>query len=78
MRTIPLVDGRGKTAKVDDEDYAWLSKYTWRCEWCARKRTHYAVRDETEDERKARGGAVIGKVYMHDQIMQRMMDGRGN
>jgi hypothetical protein len=57
MKEIPL--GNGLNAKVDDEDYEWLSQYTW-----------YAYHDPERDMTYAAHDTPSGRrVYMHDVIM---------
>ncbi len=55
---IPLTQGR--YAKVDPEDYIWLSQFRWYCN--KRYHTCYAVRN-------AGGGKEQKKVLMHREIM---------
>ena len=55
---IPLT--RGKSAKVDPEDYIWLSQFRWHCK--VNKNTIYAVRTITEAGRSKR-------IFMHRLIM---------
>lgn len=55
---IPLT--RGKFAKVDPEDYIWLSQFRWYCN--NRLHTSYAIRN-------AGGGKAHRKVPMHREIM---------
>lgn len=57
MKEIPL--GNGLTAKVDDEDYEWLSQYTWYAYYDPQRQNTYAAHD-TPDGRR---------IYMHDVIM---------
>lgn len=57
MKEIPL--GNGLNAKVDDEDYEWLSQYSW-----------YAYYDQERDMTYAAHDTPSGRrVYMHDVIM---------
>jgi hypothetical protein len=55
---IPLT--RGEFAKVDPEDYIWLSQFRWYCN--KRPHTSYAIRN-------AVGGKKERKVPMHREIM---------
>jgi len=55
---IPLT--RGKFAKVDPEDYIWLSQFRWHCK--VNKNTIYAVRTITETGNSKR-------IFMHRLIM---------
>jgi hypothetical protein len=55
---IPLT--RGEFAKVDPEDYIWLSQFRWYCS--KQLYTSYAIRS-------AGGGKKTRKVPMHRQIM---------
>ncbi len=55
---IPLT--RGHYAKVDPEDYGWLSQFRWH--YVRSGRTYYAVRSKYENGRG-------GKVWMHREIM---------
>jgi hypothetical protein len=57
MKEILL--GNGQHAKVDDEDYEWLSGYSWYTYYHAEKAMTYAAHD-------TRGGR---RVFMHDVIM---------
>ena len=57
MKEIPL--GNGQNAKVDDEDYEWLSRYTWYAYYDSQRDMTYAAHDTP-------GGR---RVYMHDVIM---------
>ena len=54
---IPLT--RGQFAKVDPEDYIWLSQFRWYCN--KRPHTSYAIRNAGE-------GAERRKVLMHREI----------
>ncbi|MHC4109652.1 MAG: AP2/ERF family transcription factor [Planctomycetota bacterium] len=54
---IPLT--RGEFAKVDPEDYIWLSQFRWYCN--KRPHTSYAIRNAGE-------GAERRKVLMHREI----------
>jgi hypothetical protein len=57
MREIPL--GNGQFAKVDDEDFEWLSKYEW-----------YAYYDSEQGKTFAAHDTPAGRrVFMHDVIM---------
>jgi hypothetical protein len=57
MKEIPL--GYGLNAKVDDEDYDWLSKYEW-----------YPYFDETMGQTFAAHNTPDGRrVLMHNVIM---------
>jgi hypothetical protein len=57
MKEIPL--GHGLKTQVDDEDYEWLSKYTW-----------YAYVDPASGHTYAATDTPSGRrVYMHDVIM---------
>lgn len=55
MREIPL--GRGYIARVDDEDYVWLSKYSWRYHggYAERSYKHKKIRMHREIMRCPRG-----------------------
>jgi len=55
---VPLT--RGHFAKVDPEDYLWLSQFRWH--YVRTSRTFYAVRS---DYRRGRSG----KIWMHREIM---------
>jgi hypothetical protein len=57
MKEIPL--GHGLKAKVDDEDYEWLSRYKWYAYFDAGQGQTYAATDTPSGRR----------VYMHDVIM---------
>jgi ABC-type multidrug transport system fused ATPase/permease subunit len=57
MKEIPL--GNGLNAKVDDEDYEWLSRYTWYAYYDPERGNTYAAHDTPTGRR----------VYMHDVIM---------
>ncbi len=55
---IPLTHGH--YAKVDPEDYGWLSQFRWH--FVKSGRTYYAVRTNYENGRS-------GKIWMHREIM---------
>jgi len=57
MKEIPL--GNGLNAKVDDEDYEYLSRFSW-----------YAYYDEERQMTYAAHNTPSGRrVFMHDVIM---------
>lgn len=58
-KTIPLT--RGTTAIVDDEDFAWLSRWKWHC-----NAQGYAVRTVARSERV---GGVTKKIRMHRELI---------
>ncbi len=57
MKEIPL--GNGLNAKVDDEDYEWLSAYSWYAYYDSKRGMTYAAHDTPSGRR----------VFMHDVIM---------
>jgi hypothetical protein len=57
MKEIPLTNGL--KAKVDDEDYEWLSRYTWYAYFDPKRKQTYAAHDTPTGRR----------VFMHDVIM---------
>jgi hypothetical protein len=57
MKEIPL--GNGLNAKVDDEDYEYLSRYSWYAYYDAERGMTYAAHDTPSGRR----------VLMHDVIM---------
>ena len=57
MKEIPL--GNGQNAKVDDEDYEWLSGYSWYAYYDPERKMTYAAHDTPSGRR----------VFMHDAIM---------
>ncbi len=57
MKEIPL--GNGLNAKVDDEDYVWLSRYSWYAYHDPERGRTYAAHDTPSGRR----------VFMHDVIM---------
>jgi len=57
MKEIPL--GNGLNAKVDDEDYEWLSAYSWYAYYDSQRGMTYAAHDTPSGRR----------VLMHDVIM---------
>ncbi len=56
MKEIPL--GNGQNAQVDDEDYEWLSRYSWYAYFDAERGMTYAAHDTASGRR----------VLMHDVI----------
>lgn len=60
MGLIPLT--QGQFAKVDDEDFAWLSQWNWRAHYSPCSKSFYAMRSAPSSE----GGAAI---YMHRLIL---------
>jgi len=71
MKEIPLVPkgilrqesiglwSNGLNAKVDDEDYEWLSRYSWYAYYDSQRGRTYAAHDTPSGRR----------VFMHDVIM---------
>ncbi len=64
MKEIPLVPkgilwSNGQFAKVDDEDYEWLSRYNWYAYYDSQRGKTYAAHDTPSGRR----------VFMHDVIM---------
>jgi hypothetical protein len=59
MREIQLT--RGKVAFIDDEDYDWLTNWSWHTK--IDKKNFYAIRKIIGEDGKQK------KVYMHRQIM---------
>jgi hypothetical protein len=57
MKEIPL--GNGLNAKVDDEDYEYLSGYSWYAHYDPQRGKMYAAHDRPDGRR----------VFMHDVIM---------
>ena len=57
MKEIPL--GKGLNAKVDDEDYEWLSAYSWYAYYDSKRGMTYAAHHTPSGRR----------VFMHDVIM---------
>ena len=57
MKEIPL--GNGLNAKVDDEDYEYLSRYSWYAYYDVERGMTYAAHDTPSGRR----------VLMHDVIM---------
>ncbi len=57
MKEIPL--DNGQFAKVDDEDYEWLSQYKWYAYYDPQRGQTYAAHDRPDGKR----------VYMQDVIM---------
>ena len=57
MKEIPLTNGQ--SAKVDDEDYEWLSRYSWYAYYDPQRGMTYAAHDTRSGRR----------VFMHDVIM---------
>jgi hypothetical protein len=56
MKKIPL--GKSLNAKVDDEDYEWLSGYSWYAYYDPQRGMTYAAHDTPSGRR----------VFMHDVI----------
>jgi len=63
MKTIELT--QGKVALVDDEDFEWLSQWSWAVEKDARSDTYYAARTGV----KADGDRWQKRIKMHREIM---------
>jgi len=57
MKEIPL--SNGQFAKVDDQDYEWLSHYNWYAYYDPQRGITYAAHDTPSGRR----------VFMHDVIM---------
>ncbi len=57
MKEIPL--DNGQSAIVDDEDYEWLSAYSWYAYYDSARQMTYAAHDRPDGKR----------VFMHDVIM---------
>jgi hypothetical protein len=61
-RLIPL--SQGQFAKVDHEDYEWLSRWKWYAHWSKHTHSYYAVRNQYDP--------ITGKqrqVRMHREIL---------
>lgn len=64
-RTIPLT--RGYVATVDDEDYEWLSQFSWYLHRNAQLTTAYAARSQRKHEIKP--GERRRTVFMHREVL---------
>jgi len=49
MKEIPLTNGQ--SAKVDDEDYEYLSRYSWYAYYDPEKKMTYAAHDRPDGRR---------------------------
>jgi hypothetical protein len=47
MKEIPLT--QGQVAKVDDEDYEWLTQWKWCARWAKNTQSYYAIRNNHAD-----------------------------
>lgn len=61
MKKINLT--QGQFAIVDDEDFEWLSYYSWSARWNPRSHTYYALSNEIGLDEK------FHTIYMHRKIM---------
>src|SRR4051812_43502500 len=69
MKLIPLTSKKnpGLFAKVDDDDYEYLSQFKWHADKGLKNKTFYAKR--TIHKKKSPTGKVMG-VAMHREIMK--------
>src|SRR5271166_1162595 len=63
MKQIPLT--RGLVAIVDDEDFQWLSQWTWQADQRATNRTFYARRSDNVRMHRLILGAKPGQLIEH-------------
>jgi len=67
MKEIPL--GDGLNAKVDDEDYEWLSGYSWYAYYDPERKMTYAAHDTPSGRRVLMHDAIMGLDSLEDKPM---------
>jgi hypothetical protein len=65
MKEIPL--GNGMTTKVDDEDYEWLSRYSWYAYYDSQQGKTYAAHDTPNGRRVFMHNVIIGIDTLEDE-----------
>jgi hypothetical protein len=64
-KEIPLT--QGKIALADDEDYEWLSRYSWHVYYSRSNDAYYAIRNQVSGEYQNKKNRRT--VYMHRAIL---------
>ncbi len=65
MKEMPL--GNGLNAKVDDEDYEWLSTYNWYAYYDSARGMTYAAHDTPSGRRVLMHGVIMGLDTLKDE-----------
>jgi hypothetical protein len=67
MKEIPL--SNGLTAKVDDEDYEWLSRYNWYAYYDPQRGKTYAAYDTPSGRRVFMQDVIMGLDTLEDESL---------
>ena len=67
MKEIPL--DNGLTAKVDDEDYEWLSRNSWYAYYDPQRGMTYATHDTPSGRRGFMHDVIMGLDMLEDELL---------
>jgi len=72
MKEIPL--GNGQNAKVDDEDYEWLNRYSWYAYYDPERKMTYAAHDTPSPRYAERKTGLYARCHYGPRFAGRRAD----